>query len=206
MGNSVSINYARLGDNELDNFSESVYKALNGNTNFTWSDGYLDGFNAANTNYRSKLEAATNGNSVNVAEKNSARKEVVDYLRDIAITVNQQADGDEVKLRSSGLRLVKSRSKVGLLPKPTGLSIKSGSNSGEFLCTVDPNNKTRMYNFYTAAVPAPEKIEDWRVTPSSSHSKNITGFKPGVQYAIRCAYQGSEPELVYSDTVLIYAQ
>jgi hypothetical protein len=138
--------------------------------------------------------------------KNEARVALLENLRTIGMEINLQANNDLLKLQSSGFHLAKERSKVGILPKPTGFTVKSGDNSGDLLCNVDANPNASMYNFYSAPVPAPANINDWRLTPSTNRKKNIPGFIPGKQYELKCAYQGSEDTLIYSDSVFIFAQ
>jgi hypothetical protein len=202
----VIIDYSRDTDLELDVFAQNVYTALNPNPNFTWGETVMRNFQSNITAYRTALEKAQNGTPAETARKNAARKVLVVDLKNIALEVNIQANGDLLKLQSSGLRLAKTRSKVGILPKPTGFTVRSGGNSGDLLCIVDTHPNALSYNFYSAPAPSPASINDWRLTPSTTHKKNIAGFTPGKQYELKCAYQGSEETLVYSDPVLIYAQ
>src|SRR5665647_540940 len=190
---SVIIDYSKESDSSIDNFADLVYKSLNPNLNFTWKADVMTTFKSDTETYRTKLQLAKSGNSADIAAKNAARKELLNDIHDIAMEVNLQADGDEVKLKSSGLVMAKVKAKKGPLEKPRNLKVKTGANSGDFLCSVEANADATMYNFYTAPEPAPAAIEEWRLTPSTTHSKNITGFKPGTQYAVKCAYQGTDP-------------
>ncbi len=203
---SVIIDYSKKTDTDLDNLADAVYKALNPNPNFTWETDAMTQFKANCDDYKVKIAAAINGGTAAVTAKNVAKEVLVDNLREIAKEVNRQAKGDLLKLVSSGLTLTKIKGKVGPLPKPTGLKVQTGKNSGDLLCIVDANNDAIMYNFYIAQVPAPASIDEWRLVPSTTRKKNIPGLKPGVQYALKCAFQGTSTELVYSDPVLIYAQ
>lgn len=202
----VIIDYSKDTDFELDVFAQNVYTALNPNPNFTWGETVMPKFQTDITAYRAALEKAQNGTPADTAAKNAARKTLLETLKKIAIEVNLQADYDVLKLQSSGLRLTKGKSKVGVLPKPTGFVVRSGDNSGDLLCDVDAHPNVLVYNFYSAPAPAPAGIAEWRLTPSSTHKKNISGFTPGKQYELKCAYQGSETTLVFSDSVFIYAQ
>jgi hypothetical protein len=203
---AVIIDYSRDADKDLDNFAEAVYKALNPNPNFVWDTKVMPLFKTNTDNYRTMLQAAQNGTSTDVLAKNLAKTTLTDQMREIAMEVNKQAGDDLIKLQSSGFILARGKSKVGTLPKPTGFKVSTGANSGDLLMNVDANMDTTTYNFYTAPVPAPANINDWRLTPSTTHRKNISGFTPGTQYAVRCAYLGTDPTLVFSDTVQIYAQ
>ena len=203
---SVIISYSKLSDADLDNFSQVVYNALNGNANFTFATTILPALLTKCTTYKGKVEAAYSNNPKDIAAKNAAKADLLDTLRSMAVSVNQQANGDLIKLKSSGFVLAKTPSPRGVLPKPTGFSVKSGNNSGDLLFTVDALKEATMYFFYSATVPAPEKMTEWRLTPSTARKINVSGFVPGKQYAVCCAYKGSEELLVYSDKILIFAQ
>lgn len=139
-----------------------------------------------------------------VTAKNVAKQALVDQMRVIALEINRQAAGDIIKLTSSGFTLAKEPTPKGVLPKPTGFKVERGDNSGDILFLVDANSDADRYNFYSAAVPAPENINEWRLVSSSTRKKNVSGFTPGKQYAFKCAYQATEDTLVYSDTILMF--
>ncbi len=204
--NKVSIDYSRETDNGLLVFAQSVYTALNPNTNFVWEATVMPAFELDIQNYRTSLNKAVNGTSADVLKKNLDRTQLLGTLRSIANEVNYQAKGDLVKLQSSGLRMVKGHSKVGVLPKPTGFKVQSGENSGSFFFTVDSHPNTNSYLFFSALVPAPLNLYEWREISSPTHSTTAIGFIQGKQYEMKAAYQGSEKELIFSDSIFIYAQ
>jgi len=203
---SVITDYSKVTDSELDSFAEAVYAALNPNPSFTWEGTIMQDFSAATEVYRLRLNRSLNGSASDTTAKNVSRAVLLDMLRTMALEVNLQANEDIVKLQSSGFMLSKTRSRVGVLPKPTNFKVKSGDNSGDLLCTVDANTNASVYNFYSAPAPAPASMADWRLTISTTRKKNISGFAPGKQYELKCAYKGSEDALVFSDSILIYAQ
>lgn len=204
--NHVITDNSKEVDNDLGNFAQNVYNSLNPNANFTWDASVMPQFQTGITTFRSAQEKVINGTPTDTTAKNVARAELLEKLRIIAIEVNLQANNDLQKLQSSGFHIAKGKNKVGILPKPTGFTVKTGDNSGDLLCNVDANTIANMYNFYSAPVPAPANINDWRLTPSTNRKKNIPGFIPGKQYELKCAYQGSEDTLIYSDSVFIFAQ
>ncbi len=203
---TVIIDYSHEADNDLDNLAQAAFDALDQNADFTFEAGLLPGLQTSINDYRVKLNQCKNGSSADKAAKNEAKQVLANYLKDVAVQVNLQADGDVLKLMSSSFRLAKIAAPVGILPKPTSFGVKSGNNSGEFMLSTEANKNTTMYYFYTAPVPAPANLADWRLSPSTKSSVNVSGFTPGKQYECKCAYKGSAEELVYSDSVLIYAQ
>ncbi len=203
---TIITDYSHVPDNSLDNLAQSAYDKLSNGTEFTFTANVLPDLLLSADRYRGKLDKSKKGNSMDVAEKNAAKKELTDKLKGIATEVNRQADGDLVKLTASGFTLAKKAVQVGILPKPAGFSVKSGKNPGELAFSADSHKNARVYYFYSAPVPAPGNMAAWRLSPSTKSSANINGYTPGQQYECKCAYKGTAGDLVYSDSILIYAQ
>jgi hypothetical protein len=203
---TVNTDYSRMADNSLDNLAKSSYDKLVNSTHFNFAADALPRMLLLINTYRVKLDKSKKGTSTDVAEKNAAKKELVDELKAIAAEVNRQADGDLVKLTASGFTLAKKPVQVGVLPKPAGFSVKSGNNSGQLAFSTDAHKNAVMYYFYSSPVPAPANIVAWRLSPSTKCIANISGYTPGQQYECKCAYKGAAEELVYSDSIMIYAQ
>lgn len=201
----VCTDYSKLSDSELPIRARSVYSSLTGNPNFTFEAEVIPNLKVINTDYETKLTKAQNGTSADIIAKNASRRVLSDALREIALEVNRQAKGDLSKLQTTGFTIAKDNKKVGTLPKPEGLKVTGGENIGDVLVSVDANSNANVYNFYSAPVPAPANMTEWRLTPSTTRKKNISGFTPGKEYEFRCAYQGADETLVYSDSVRIFA-
>lgn len=206
MANVVLTDYGRLSDDRIAPFSKGVKDSLTGNKYFNITPEMVTHFDVVIDDYSTKLSKAKIGTSQDVAAKNVAKEVLRDVLQEIAKLVNVQADGDVEKLQSSGFTLAKERSKKGVLPKPNNFKVKSGVNSGDLLCVVDACEDARVYNFYSAVVPTPANLIEWRLTPSTTRKKNISGFTPGKQYELKCAYLGTEETLVFSDPITIFVQ
>ena len=202
----VIIDYSDLPEGELDNFAQAVLDKLTGNTNFTFAANELTALQALITDYAAKYEASRNGTKADTLAKNIARKALLDALRATASQVNVQAGGSLVKQESSGFTQARTPSKIGVLPKPDVLKVKTGANSGELLFETSANEDADVYLFYVAQVPAPVTIDSWRVITSNKRKINAGGFTPGKEYEIKCAYKGSEEALIYSDTIRIFSQ
>jgi hypothetical protein len=201
----VIISYHKSSDGELSPMVSNVILKLTGNVNFKIEVERLGTTKEYLTDFDKKVVKARNGTSQDIAEKNASKKQLCDFIRNIAIDVNLQANGDSLKLQSTGFTLAKERKRVGVLDKPKNFKVKGGANQGDFLLEVDVNKNATIYNFYAAPVPAPANINEWRVIPSTSHKKNISGFTPGKEYELKCAYQGSEETLLYSDSIRAFA-
>jgi hypothetical protein len=205
--NRVNISYKSLSDKDLGLKSSSIYTSLNGNTNFTFKATTLPALRTAIDDFLAKLnKSLLVHTSANISIKNIARETLVKNLRSVGEEVNLQANSDIVKLMSSGFVLSKKPEPVGILPKPINLKVVTGLNSGELLMSVDACPNCSSYCFYYGIVSESGEILKWEVEVSSKHKINVHGFKPGIRYAVKCAYKGTEAELVFSDILYIYAQ
>lgn len=202
----VIIDYSDETDQDLRLISSNVYASLNGNPYFTWPPSKLDTLKDSVDDFDFKLSEARNNDSIKIAKKNDSRVVIVSILHDMAQEVNRQANGDIVKLKSSGFILARSRGSVGPLEAPTNVKVVNGPNPGEISCSVDAHPDAIMYFFYFATVPAPENIEDWRLKHTTQHSKTFKGFKSGSLQAVICAYRGTSDELNFSKPINIYVQ
>lgn len=206
MKNFVLTDSRRLSDDKIAPYAQGVKTSLEGNVYFNLPPELVTHFSNSITDYILKLSKSKIGTSMDVAAKNIAKEVLEDDLQKVAKAVNTQADGDIEKLKSSGLTLAKERAKKGILAKPTNFKVSSGTNSGDFSCTVDACPDIKVYNFYSSAVPTPANLTEWRLTPSTTRKKNITGYTPGKQYEFKCAYLGTDETLVFSDSIVIFAQ
>ncbi|MDP4207839.1 MAG: hypothetical protein Q8928_03385 [Bacteroidota bacterium] len=203
---SVITDYSRLSDKEVETLAFLIYNSLKDNPNFNWGNNEIAQLLTLSTNYRTAFEKALTGTSQDVTAKNIARKALTDFIRILGKDVNLQANGDLLKLQSSGFELSKDRSKLGVLPKPSGLKVTAGDNPGEIIATTDAFTQATVYLFFVAVVPTPASIKDWQVEMSTSHKKKISGLTSGKQLEVKCAYKGTSDELIYSDSVFIYVQ
>jgi hypothetical protein len=206
MKNTVIINYKQEPESSLDDLAGGVVSSLTENTNFTQMEALIERLKTALDKFRLYKEKCVDGGPSDTSLKNVAKDEVINALHDIGEEVNRQANGDLVKLKTSGLRLAKTPSTKGQLPKPTGFKVVSGPNSGELVCVTEAYAEATIYLFFIATVPAPASMTEWRQIVSTTRKNTITGLTPGTQYALRCAYKGSDPNLIYSDVITIYAQ
>lgn len=201
----VIIDYRKVADDKLTPFSLSILANLTGNTNFEFNAALLPKLGTLTAEFTERVVKAKTGTSQDVASKNVTKDLLCDCIREVGLEVNLQAKGDVLKLQSSGLILAKEHKKVGTLPKAEGLKVTGGANQGDFLCTVNVCKDAHFYNFYSALAPAPANINEWRLTPSTTHKKNISGFTPGKEYEFKCAYQGADDVLLFSDTIKVFA-
>ena len=199
-------NFSRLSDAELNVQATSIAACLTNNNSFTFANGEVAALTAATTKFYNKLAALTAGSVGAVAEKNAARADLIVLLSTIAIQVNLQANGDLVKLQSSGFPLVKHPERR-VQPVPSNLKVVNGNN-GEMLASVD-NSAVGDNGTIFAYTPATNTVTDanlWMLKHANKHSITIKGLTPGVAYKFTAAYKGNDDDdLVWADPITKFA-
>lgn len=204
--NKVITNFSNYSDSNLDVVGNSAVTGLTGNASFTFVNAELTTLTTNQNTYHIKLAAVATGNASAVIEKNAARKDLLSSLRVIAIQVNLQADGDLLKLQSSGLPLA-AIPQHHMQSAPEGLIVDNG-NSGELYAKVDrsPAGDNGTVFAYTLANNAATNPEAWTVKPVNSHSITVKGLTPGMEYKFSAAYKGNDEEdLVWAPPVSKFA-
>ncbi len=203
---SVLTGYVRSRDFELKEQAVSANNGLTGNASFQIDATKMTDFQIALENYSDLLEKVKTGTRLDVQLKNDAKKVLIGLMKYLALQVNSQAAGETAKLMTSGFPLVKQRTKLGQLPKPTDFKVTAGRNPGDLIFDVDAHPGCNVYLFFFSPVPGIENPKEMKPVISTSHKKKVGNFISGTQYRCYCAYQGVDDELVYSDPVFIYAQ
>jgi len=201
------ISYSTLKDNDVIPFTENVLQSLDGNTLFTITKERLDLVRAGLTGYQLKLAKSKDGSKLDTMQKNESKVALTSLLDDLALDLCVQANGDRAKLATTGFTLVKEPEKGKQPSKPTSFKVEYGTNEGELIFSVDACKEARVYVFYFTPAPAMQSdATTWRSVASTTRKQNIAGFTHGVEYECRCAYQGTDQKLVFSDIIRILAR
>lgn len=202
----VITSYVRYADADLDVLAGGTVKSLTGNANFTFTGTELTALTAAETAYHSKLILVATGGPAAIIEKNTARADLLTAMNVMAIQVNLQANGDLLKLQSSGLPLVK-QPQYHSQPIPTGLVIDNGTN-GDLKVKVDssPVGDNGVVFAYTPATNTITDPNQWTLKPVNSHSIVLKALTPSVGYKVTAAYKGNDiDELVWAPPTTKFA-
>ena len=194
--NKAIINYENEKDDELVLTTNSATSGLTGNSNFTFTTQLTD-LVAAETVYVTKLGLVATGNNTAVTAKDTAKGVVEVKLAVIAKAVNLQANGDLIKLQSSGLPLVKLpvHNNMGV---PANLKVARTNIAGNMEVSVDKpiyGTHGTIFAFWKPELgPTPANINDWFFRHSNGLSFTITGLTPNVAYPFAAAYKGNDNE------------
>src|SRR5882762_1873075 len=144
MSTKVSLGFARLSDNDLDNFAQAVIDAITGNLTFPAPPVGPPGLQAFKDNFTTAIAAAQTGGPADTAAKNNARQALLAAYRNLASYVQIQCAGNLELLLSSGFQAQSTNRASSALAKPAGLAIKN-SQTGTLVASVGPVKNTSMY-------------------------------------------------------------
>ena len=98
----VSLDFVRLPDAELDEFTSNVIVKMTGNASFPTPPLTLAALGGAQTAFHNAIAAMTQGGTQATATKNSARASLIAFLRQEAGYVETMSNGNLALLLSSG--------------------------------------------------------------------------------------------------------
>jgi hypothetical protein len=130
------VSFARAKTPALLMFGYHVVTELTGNASFTTLNPTLPVVTASLDALKAADDNAMGGGKMVIAIRAQGKIDAILVLRQLVTSVENQANGDRVKLISSGFEVSKVRSKVGDLPPPEASKVTQGMNPGEIKCSV----------------------------------------------------------------------
>ncbi len=117
----VSLGFARLPDQELDNFAQRIVDSLAGNAAFPAPPVPLANLTAAKDDFTNKVAAAKQGGPGDTAAKNASRQSLIGLLRLEANYVQGAFNNDLPTLLSSGYEAASTERASKPLDRPISL-------------------------------------------------------------------------------------
>ena len=200
----VVTNYARVKQNNLATEAQTIHDRLTGNAAYPNLPVTLVAFLAFITAYINKLAAALHGTPEQTAEKNVAKKDLLTAISKNGVYVNATADGDEVKLQSSGYIMAKVPQPKGPFGVPKLFVPQASREPGRALIEFAPQNGAAYIIRYTME-PKTERNQ-WPTTVETRRSFSVDGLVSGGRYTFIGAYKGASNELNYTAPVEVVIQ
>lgn len=190
--------YVKLSDSSLNFKAKTVVISLTGNSNFPVMTPTIADFTIIQTNFSDALEKAISGDRKLIALKNQAKDELLNAMRQLAMDVDAQANGDKALLISSGFDLGSSGDSTSVLGIPSDFKILDGINAGElkFSCKKAVNAVSYILE-YTDELPTEET--QWKIQPSSTRELTVRGLRSGVRIYGRMKAVGRKGQEANSD-------
>jgi len=185
------ISFAKTKDHELADIAQAIANKMTNNLNFSSPTISLSDLQAAIAAYSSALIQAADGSKADTATKNACRITLENDLSTLGNYVNLMAEGDLVKLQSSGFPLTKLPVPIGILEAPV-LTVHYGENAGEMGIDISPIPKASGYIVLYAPTPAPADNNDWNSKLLSSTKGLLTHLKVETKYVYKAAAISSE--------------
>ena len=201
---TLSTDFVPYNDSDFLAFARSVMFNMRNNPHFPDPVPPLDTIGELVIEFAVSLSDASTKNRVDIAVKNTLRKQLEHQLGRLALYVMYVADDIEAILVSSGYNLTKKRagSSVGEPGSPT---LRSGINSGEIVSVIRAVKGAKYYLFeITRGDLTNESI--WETHSCSRRKYTFTNLTPGQKYWVRIAVLGTGKQKLYSNPVSLWAQ
>ena len=185
------ISFAKTKDHELTDLAQAIANKMTNNIHFSTPTISLSDLQAAIDAYSDALIQTQSGSKADTVTKNTYRLTLENDLSRLGAYVNLIADGDLLKLQSSGFPLSKLPEPIGILEAPI-LTVHYGDNPGEMGIEISPIPKASGYIVLYAPTPAPADNNDWNSKVLSSAKGILTHLKSETKYIYKAAAISSE--------------
>jgi hypothetical protein len=195
----VSLAFASLPDQELDNFVQRILDNLYGNAAYPTPPVTSAALTTAKNDFVAKLAAAATGGQADTAAKNASRQMLIGLLRQLANYVEGKCGGVLDTLLGSGFDAGSTERRREALLKAESLVIRNG-DTGQLIAKIKPVKNTKMYEGRASA----DGGTTWLPSVYTGDSQHIifSGLTPGVEYTIQIrALGGSTGYSDWSDPV-----
>ena len=196
MATKVSLGFARLSDDELNGFAQSVIDSMDGNAAFPTPPVTVAVVRAQQEDFSDKLSAARVGGPAATADKNRSRQVLEGSLRQWAGYVQIVCANDNSMLLSSGFQAQGFSNTPSPLSQPQGLRLKNG-NAGQLIARIDPIDNANTYEGRARLSDG-----DWLPSVFTGDSQHIRfeGLAHGKDYTVQVrALGGSTGQSDWSD-------
>jgi hypothetical protein len=196
--------FNRLSEGELLMAATAIVDAMTANSNFPTLAATVTLVATATTEYGTALSEAANRDRVAIATKNAKKAALITLLRHLGDLVEGVANGDVVKLTSSGYTLAKQPANSEPLTKPNPPVLRSG-NPGQVLSTgVAVRQAKSVLHMITPDPLTP--ASEWNSTVSTSRRHTYNNLESGKRYWFKQGIVGVRSQYMESDAVSYIAQ
>jgi len=190
-------------DSKLLQKAGTVLERMTDNDYFPNVQSRLDELRAKIQSYKTAISESNQGGRLSTVIKINCRKELEDYLKELADYVQQASKGNALVLLSAGFDIHKKPSRVGELDKPTYVKLEVGPYKGSLWLSCAVVDKALFYVFEYCLAPAgPDSV--WIQVTSSRRKILIDGLISGKEYCFRIAAARTDPSRIWSDAVKSY--
>lgn len=189
------LDYSKLSDAQLNLKAQNILDALTGNVNFPTTTPPIADFGLLVSAYATALTKAASGDRQQIALKNEAKLALVMAMRQMALDISTQANGNKAKLLSSGFDMASTGDGI---TNPIDFTLSDGANPGEMVFSCKGIRNALSYNFqYTYEVPT--EVTQWKIQPNSSRQFTFKSLQSGIRLYGRITAVGRKGRQADSD-------
>lgn len=202
MKKKLALNFLETSDSDLHVLAARVAICMTDNAHFSDPGMLIIELNETNAQYSKSLADAGLGDRAKVAIKNDLRAILIKRLKQIAEFVQNEANGEELPLVSSGFPTMKPTGEI-ILEEPIEFQIMPGPQPGDMILKVRRVIGARSYLYQWT--PAPLTSESvWESVPDTRCKRVISGLPLGINYCFRMAAVGAHNQIIYTRVLSRY--
>lgn len=204
MKQALSTNFVPYNDADFFAFASQVVFNMHNNPHFPEPVPPLNTISELVNEFENALSDAATKNKVDIAVKNTLRKQLEHQLKRLALYVMYMADDEVAILLSSGYNLTK-KPEGNKLAEPGVPMLTSVANSSEIMSAIKAVKGAKFYLHEISTDPfTPNAI--WETHSCSRRKFTFTNLTSGQKYWIRVAVLGTGKQKVYSPMASLWAQ
>jgi len=192
--------YSKLNESALDVKAGVVVAKLTGNTDFPDPVPSLADFTLLKNKYSTCLVNAASGDKTAIALKNQAKLDLLNGMRQLAVNLQAQSDGDRTKMASTGLDIASDGSSAPPLAAPKNFKLLDGPNVGELKSIVKGSKQAIAYSHEYSLQP-PGESEAWISNVNTYVEHTFRGLPSGTRVYVRVAAKGRKNQTVYTNVL-----
>jgi len=177
---------------------------MTGNPNFPDQQDAVTALTADKTDFLILAQKASGGSRADILVRDAKRDSIVFQMRNLGNAVTAVAQGDLIKLESSGFPISKDRMPTPPLVKPDAPKVYPGVSAGQIAVIAKKQIGNERIDYMISAQPDNES--SWKAYNSSKSKYLFTNLASGQRYYIKYALQGVREQEVESDVVSYIAQ
>lgn len=202
MKKKLALNFLETSDSDLHILASRVASCMTDNEHFSDPGMLIIELNETNRQYIHSLADSGLGDRAKVAMKNDMRALLIKKLKEIAEFVQDQANGSELRLVSSGFPTMKPTGEI-VLKEPVDFQILPGPQPGDMILKVRRVIGARSYLYQWT--PAPLTSESvWESIADTRCKRVISGLPLGINYFFRMAAVGSRNQIIFTKALSRY--
>jgi hypothetical protein len=196
MKKKLALNFLETSDSDLHIMASRVASCMTDNDRFSDPGMLIIELNETNAQYIHSLADSGLGDRAKVAMKNDLRALLIKKLKQIAEFVQNEANGEELLLVSSGFPTMKPTGDI-ILKEPLDFQIMPGPQPGDMIMKVRRVIGARSYLYqWTPAPLSQDSI--WESVVDTRCKKVISGLPLGINYMFRMAAVGPRNQIIYT--------